>query len=248
MSSSHLRDLASVAQEFALDSGIAGVQPAREKVLELWEVRPNQRGGAQKWRTALGACMRVCRKALGCESAAPRFVLRELTAAGRSFTGHSCRSWRPRVIMCLLVLGHPAHLVEALAKVCMRDWEAALADGCRRARQFIASSRTCGVGVPEVAAAAPVAPALPDGPRTRGAPDTAENLASRSEIDRVLEARTVFAILGTQVNPSKGDVQKAFRRSALLVHPDKCGNVPGSAQAFAALQAARELALRFAQP
>ncbi|CAH8634355.1 unnamed protein product [Heterobilharzia americana] len=58
------------------------------------------------------------------------------------------------------------------------------------------------------------------------------------EIKRIKNAKTDYERLGISKTANNDDIQKAFRRLAFIVHPDK-NNAPGSEEAFKILVKAK---------
>ena len=53
-----------------------------------------------------------------------------------------------------------------------------------------------------------------------------------AEVEVITRARTHYEVLSLQLAASEGDIKKAYRKKAVLVHPDKCNNDPKADEAF----------------
>eukprot|EP01063_Lacrimia_lanifica_P041816 TRINITY_DN9833_c0_g1_i1.p1 TRINITY_DN9833_c0_g1~~TRINITY_DN9833_c0_g1_i1.p1 ORF type:complete len:295 (+),score=107.32 TRINITY_DN9833_c0_g1_i1:80-886(+) len=73
---------------------------------------------------------------------------------------------------------------------------------------------------------APAPPPRPEGPpagrSSGGAPSRPGNAKQRAEITRILNTKDYYAVLKVEKTAEQGDVHKAYRKLALLLHPDKC--------------------------
>lgn len=65
-------------------------------------------------------------------------------------------------------------------------------------------------------------------------------------IDRVKSARDNYERLGLKKGAGRDEINKAYRRLAVLLHPDKTGGAPGSEEAFKVIVTARADLLRTA--
>ena len=68
-------------------------------------------------------------------------------------------------------------------------------------------------------------PAQP-GPNRTGSTDP------KTEVKRILSAKTHYAVLEVETNADEESVKRAKKMKSLLVHPDKAGNLAGAGDAF----------------
>ena len=215
------------------------VSDVLSEVNKLHDLIPNTKGGTRTWRSQCATLLTKVRRKLP-PSPAKQFIISELTKATRSFKGNSASTWRPHVLLCMGFLGVPLASIRDMGKATLKDWDVHLAFGAARATEMFKSLRSRDVGGGDVTN--PVCSNVPVASPVSKRPAVASDVA-RDEIARVLTATASHHVLGTLPAGSIRDVHRAYRRSLLLVHPDKCHNAPGAQEAFIRLRRAREVML-----
>lgn len=63
-------------------------------------------------------------------------------------------------------------------------------------------------------------------------PPRASNTDAKTEVSRILAAKTHYAVLEVEHSADDETIKRAKKMKSLLVHPDKAGNLAGAADAF----------------
>ena len=170
-------------------------------------------------------------------------LLHLLKMASRRFAANSRLTWRPPVAMALGVLQVEKITLLRIVQGLGFNWRTLLEDELNK---VAAETR---VNLPSGPTGQSGAPELTDhGGLKRKHPCDGEDAAKqpRNEVDRVAEMRRVLAadspheVLGLSQWSEGGDVRKAYRRLALLVHPDKNPEITEATAAFRRVQEAFE--------
>ena len=221
-------------QQLMSQHSISGVEigDVLHEVDKLYDLTPNTKGGTRTWRSQCATVLTKARRTLP-PLPVTKFILSELTKATRGFKGNSAPTWRPHILLCMGFLGVPLAKIKEMGKNTLKDWDVHLAFGASRATKmfkfFCPDDKTECMTSPVKS------------PVQKRSAETSD--IARSEIARVLTATTSHDVLGTLAAGSHNDVNRAYRRCLLLVHPDKCHNAPGAQEAFIRLRHAREVML-----
>ena len=67
---------------------------------------------------------------------------------------------------------------------------------------------------------------------SQSAPPRASNTDAKTEVSRILAAKTHYAVLELERTADEETIKRAKKMKSLLVHPDKAGDLAGAADAF----------------
>ena len=223
----------------------AGYIEFRDRLAELFYMKPNVKGGARAFRVAICGIIHQMRDwctEMGFRAgeatarAAPEFMALHLVKeASRAFTSNSRVSWRPAVALALGLL--QLDRVKLLRAMCAigKDWKRLVTETLVKVETETAANLTR----PPLPAEASRLRADGDGnDHENGTVHGAAALQASGTVDRaavvrrVLEAATARQALGVAEWASDVEIRTAYRRMALLVHPDKCPGIADSAAAF----------------
>ena len=222
----------------------------RDKLADLFQMKPNVKGGARAFRVAICGIIKQMRDwctdmgfrvGEATAAAAPEFMALHLVkVASRSFIANSRVSWRPAVALALGLL----QLDKVKLLRCMlalgKDWKRLVTETMIRVEMETSANLTRGPGqgtAPRLRAAADNdAEEIGQAHGAAAGPPVTEE-DKGAVVRRVLEAPSARAVLGVSEWASDSEIRTAYRKMALIVHPDKC---PGIADATAAFRRVAE--------
>ena len=237
-------------------------QEARGRFLALWAHKPNHAGGARQWRVEVASLLTLAGRWardtialawLPCLPTAPDLVLHLLKQMARAFRSNSMISWKPWLALAMGLTR--IDKLDMLSHLCigLPTWRRILpgflqtVDAKFKLADKVAEKRAQkDSGGAALGAAATQSPASPtkkartsDAQPLAASEDAHRREQQTKEIERVLQAPTPHDVLGISSWADAGEVRRAYRRLALVLHPDKC-SADRAAVAFRAIRAAYE--------